>query len=476
MIMPIDLSWNDADDEYSRGITQHIPSMTPSGFAFSCPDTTESLPSNIRLITFNPAMELQWASPTRADRRRTASSSIVKFGRSRRLLLPDDHSLMCFNRDTGCCDSTPINVAMGRLVPRISDIPDSGSSEITHITGFDGRPCRLTRELGWWIGCVIGNGWVCSKSRVYLCGAIESSVLPSWSRAARSLFSLQTGAPQDRTDATGSWGTSRKISVSNCRLAQWLKPMVGHRAGGKYLPAVTFTASREFQHGILEGLFDTDGTLSAARSGRFNVAYTTKSPILCRQVAWQLLQHGVESNFQLTTNNAARKAWVVNPSVVDFHRLPVSFRDPERNNVLALMRENPPLARDRKNDILPLSHDEGNTISAMFLGTAATRKKDRDIHLSTLYASMRKAVKSGYIGRHSLEQIVDWLGDRCPVSVRERLDKNLHWDRVTGIEQSGPMNVLDIYFDDDNVAVVGDYGIPAFSQPAIPCSRFSNGI
>jgi hypothetical protein len=473
MIMPIDLSWSDADDEYSRGITQHIPSMTPSGFAFSCPDTTESLPSNIRLITFNPAMEQQWSSPLRAERRRTASSSIVKLGRSRRLLLPDDHHVMCFNRDTGGCESTPINVALGSLVPRISEIPESGSSEITHITGFDGRPCQLTRELGWWIGCVIGNGWVCSKSRVYLCGAIESSVLPSWSRAARSLFSLQTGAPQDRTDGTGAWGASRKISINNGQFAQWLKPMVGHLAGGKHLPTVTFAANKEFQYGMLAGLFDTDGTLTAAKSGRFNVAYTTKSPILCRQVAWLLLHLGIESNFQLTSNNFKRKAWVVYPSVVDFHHLPVSFCEQKRNNVLALMRENSPLARDQKNDIFPLSYEEGDTICSMFLGTAATRKRDRDNDLFTTYSAMRKARRSGYIGRHSLGRIVDWLGERCPVSVRQRLDKNLHWDRVTGIEQSGPMNVLDIYFD-DNVAVVGDYGIPAFSKPANPSAEFSN--
>lgn len=477
MIMPIGRGSHAAadDDEYFRGISDFIPSMTSNGFSFLQLGDAESLPSDLELMTVNPAMELQWSHSVHAERRRTASSSIVNFGRSRRMQLADDHRLMCFNPNTGSCDPTPIANAMGKLVPRIAEIPDTGCDEVSHITGFDGQPCPLTRELGWWIGCVIGNGWVCSDARVYLCGAIESEVLHSWCSVTERLFSLTPGDPQDRTDPEGGWGRSRKISISKVQLARWLSPMVGHRAGGKHVPQVTFSANQDFQLGILEGLFGTDGTLGATASGRFNVSYTTKSPILCRQVAWLLSHFGVESNFQLETNNFGRKAWVVYPSVVDFHRLPLTFADHARNHTLTLMRQNPPSTTNRNNDIVPLTKSECETITEKFRGTAATRKKDRDIHLSTLYGAIRSAAKSSHIGRYSLNQIVDWLGDRCPDSVRHRLTLNLHWDRVTAIETSGPMNVLDIHFD-DNVAVVGDHGIPAFTQPATACRGFSSGI
>lgn len=462
MIMRIDPSSDDVEDEYCRGIVQYMPSTTTSkGFSFLQLADAEFLPSDVKLITVNPAMELQWSRPMHAERRTAAGSTIVKFGRARRVQMANDHRLMCFNPDTGSCDPTPIMNAMGKLVPRIAEIPDTGCIEATHIEGFDGQPFPLTREFGWWIGCVIGNGWVCSENRVYLSGAIESPVLCSWHDATERLFSLTLGAPQDRTDPAGAWGRSRKIGVGSSSLARWLKPMVGHRAGGKHLPRETFSANHDFQLGMLEGLFGTDGTLGATKSGRFNVSYTTKSPILCREIAWLLLHLGVESNFQLKTNNFGRNAWVVYPSVVDFHRLPLSFSDDARTNTLTSIQRNPPNTVYRNNDIVPLTTSECKTITERFRGTAATRKKDRDTHLSTLYSAIRRAAKSGRIGRYSLNQIVDWLGDRCPDGVRHRLTLKLHWDRVTAIEPSGPMNVLDIEFD-DNVAVVGDYGIPAF--------------
>lgn len=470
MIMRIPPSSDASEGVYFRGIADFMPTMTSTGFSFLQPSEAEALPSDLKLITVSPALKVQWSSPSSLQRRVSASSVIVKFGRSRRSQLPEDHHLPCFNQVTGLCDPTPITDAMDKWVPRVASIPNFGSSEATSIVGFDGQPCSLTRLLGWWIGCVIGNGWVCSGTRVCLSGAIESEVIRNWSSATQSLFSLTPSAPQDRTSADGAWGTCRKIYVCNSQLARWLEPMVGHLAEGKHVPEITFSANRDFQLGVIEGLFDTDGTQGASSSGRFNVAYTTKSPILGRQVAWLLAHFGVESNFQLKTNNFERKAWVVYPSVVDFQRLSLSCVDPVRNNVLASMQQNPPSTTNRNNDIVPLTKSECEIINERFRGTAATRKKDPDTRLRTLYVASRKAAKLGHIGRYSLNQIVGWLGNRCPESVLQRLALNLHWDRVTAIEPVGPMNVLDIHFE-DNVAVVGDYGIPAFSQPAASCSR-----
>lgn len=471
MIMQIPPSSDASEGVYFRGISDFMPTMTSTGFSFLPPVHAESVPTDLRLITVSPTLEVQWSCPSDFESRAADSSVTATFGRSRRVQMPHDHHLPCFNRDTGLCDPTPVTYAKDKLVPRIASIPNSRSCAETYVVGFDGQPCPLTRELGWWIGCVIGNGWVCSGTNVYLSGAIGSEVLHRWHTATERLFSLTPGAPQDRATATGAWGTSRKIRVSNRQLAGWLKPMVGHRAEGKHLPQITFSANQDFQLGILEGLFDTDGTLGAARSGRFNVAYTTKSPILGRQVAWLLMHLEVESNFQLETNNFGRSAWVVYPSVVDFHRLPLSFADSVRNNVMTLMRQNPPPSIFRNNDIVPLTASECEVISGRFRGTAATRKKNRDNHLFTLYTAIRSAAKSGRIGRYSLNQIVAWLGDRCPESVSQRLALGVHWDPVRAIEPAGRMNVLDIQFD-DNVAVVGDYGIPAFSQPSASCSRF----
>ena len=461
-------------DEHSRRIGQYVPAFSDGKFSFvdlnefASASSGHQVPAidrpsdDLRLLTFNASAELQLLRPQRVVKREAQSCVTVCFGRSRRVILPADQRLMCFNTATGLCDSTPIDAALGLLSPRAAEIPDAGHGEVEQIPGFDGQLCRLTYQLGWWIGCVIGNGWVSSDHRVFLCGAIESEVLAQWSTVTAQLFGLTTSKPQDRTTAKGAWGKSRKISVSSRDLAAWVAPMVGHGAGAKHLPAVTFTAGREFQLGLIAGLFDTDGTIRAAKSGRFNLVYTTKSPMLCRQIAWLLKLFGVDSNFALQTNNFERQAWALHPSVVDFHRLPISFSDPQRNNVLALMRENPPLARERTNDVLPLSHDESETMCAMFRGTAATRKKDPDKHLFTLYVAMRSARRAGHIGRHSLLQIVDWLGDRCPVTVRERLETNLHWARVTEVTQMGPMDVLDVHFDDAAVAVVADCGIPVF--------------
>lgn len=476
MIMQIPPSSGASEGLYGCGLSDYMPAMTLNGFSFLRPAEAEYLPSDLKLITVSPELEVQWSCPSHLEGRAAANSVIVTFGRSRRLQLPMDHRLMCFNRDTGLCDPTPIIThAMGKLVPRIARIPDPGCCEATQVIGLDGQPCPLTRELGWWIGCVIGNGWVSSGTSVYLSGAIDSQVLRSWHIATERLFSLTPRGPQNRTTAKDAWGTASKICVCSRQLARWLKPMVGHRAVGKHVPQITFSANRDFQLGILDGLFETDGTLGAAKSGRFNIAYTTKSPILSRQVAWLLLHLGAESNFQLATNNFGRKAWVVYPSVVDFHRLPLSFADPAGNNVMTLMRQNPPSSIFRNNDIVPLTISECKIISDRFRGTAATRKKNRDNQLFTLYTAIGRAAKSGHIGRYSLDQIVAWLGDQCPESVSQRLALNVHWDPVTAIAPSGPMNVLDIRFD-ANVAFVGDYGIPAFTRRAASYGEVSRDM
>jgi len=469
--------WQSDTDEYCCHIGRFAPTLIDSLLSFedlqpSAIDTfgtSATSDSNTRssptLLTMPANAELQWTTACRIVRRQSQDCVLVRYGRSRRLILPSDHRLMCFDRTLGQCCAVPISSAARMLSPRIAEIPDVVDAGITTITGYDGRPCELTRELGWWIGCVIGNGWVCSGNRVYMCGAIGSPVLDSWAAMTTQLFGRTTSNPQDRIIAKGAWGTSRKISVSGKELANWLSPKIGHGAGNKHIPDFVFHSCRAFQLGLVEGLFDTDGTLKPTKSGRFNVAYTTKSPVLCRQLTWLLMDLGVDANYQLQTNNFARKAWVVLPSVVDFHAMPVAFTDPARNAVLQQMRLDPPLAIHRTNDILPLSHRESRQMCDMFRGTAATRKKDYDTNLRTMYCSLIAAKGSGHIGRYSLSRIVTWLGDRCPLTVRERLSQNVHWEPVRAITSAGSMDVLDIHFDDPELAIVGDYGIPVFASP-----------
>lgn len=132
--------------------------------------------------------------------------------RSRQLEVADGQSLLCFDRQTGLCRLTSPTAAIDLLSPRAAMIPlNTSIREITEI------PAPLVFRsffagLGWWIGCVIGDGWVCSQSRVYLSGHIQSDVLPVWFLACERIFQVATSRPVDRTSAVNAWKLSENFA------------------------------------------------------------------------------------------------------------------------------------------------------------------------------------------------------------------------------------------------------------------------
>lgn len=466
-------------DERCLHVWQVAPTLTETGIRFVnlAPSQAEAFrppsisgsnaQSNPIVLSMTRNVGVRWTTPSHIVLRRSADCVEVLLGRSRRLILSRDQGLLCFDSSLGTCRFVLAENAANMLSPRVSLLPAFADAARTTIPGLDGQPCELSRELGWWIGCVIGNGWLSSKTRVYMSGAIGSSVLDAWAARTKQLFNLTCARPQDRTEAKNSWGAARKISVNNVRLARWMAPLIGHGAGKKHLPDFAFLAPPAFRLGLISGLMDTDGTLNVTKSGRFNVCYTTKSARLCREFAWMLTDLGVDSNYQLRIHNHGRRAWVVHPSVVDFHKLTLDLVDPARQHILSAMRQSPPSARYRNNDIVPLSHSEARCISAMFKGSGALKKTDYDTDLRTLYTASRHAINNGYIGRQVLSRIILWLGDRCPVTVRDRFNQDVHWEPVHEIVSVGSMDVLDIHFDDPALAIVGDYGIPVFASPMV---------
>ena len=329
--------------------------------------------------------------------------------------------------------------SIGKLVPK-SD----------YLTKFSNKPSKLyctgsgrlksKIELKEETGSLVGDGWVDvvknTPKAVNLAG-IEKSCFKAYKKALLAIFKK---APHiGHSISTGSWGDSEKRILSSTDFATWVLPLIGKGAENKHLPPFWFSAPEKFKWGLLSGLLDTDGSISANKSKKKDQLQANISSTSLRLV--QETQHllrtlGIRSRISFSKKtDSGKDFWILSISAPDLkkHKDNLCIAHKANRKCLDEVEVEQNSKSAMRNDYVPFNRD-------IFDYVKSTEKSFHSKHRS-LYVTMSRDCKKGRITRYSAQKILDLPNveeDKFPgnwVNIVRNTD--VTWVQVDSVENTG---------------------------------------
>jgi DNA-directed RNA polymerase beta subunit/DNA-directed RNA polymerase beta' subunit len=407
------------------------------------------VPDGVLVLSHTPG-GFSWSHPDRYYVHPGLPAVEVTFGRARKATVSADQSVYCFDPERGECRRYRPQDAIGLFSPRVDRVCDIATTPVTAITGPAGDPIKLDRDFGWWLGVVIGDGWV-SKTRemikgVCLSGQKLSAILPTWVDIGHRLFGVLPGKPVDRDNVKQAWGRARKLTISSTSFGKWLLPLIGSRAANKRVPDFVMRGPAEFRAAVLAGLMDTDGTAGVSKTGRRNIAITTKSQNVADAAVWLFLSLGVDALAAPRVNAHGRAYFGITPSIVDLATTSIvhELRHTQKAEAFTTLLTDHPVDKFAF-DSVPITPAEAEAVWSQFRGTPATARKNRDAVAFAEYAACKKSQKAGCIGRFILGRIIARLGrDNIPPSLLLRFAGNERWERLSALSVKPACDMYDL--------------------------------
>lgn len=263
----------------------------------------------------------------------------VRFAGGRALRCTPDHPIMTTD---GEVQAQHLIAGEHRVLPQLPDEPSFPSARALpavelgaqHFNEKRGElPTEWTRELGVWLGYLMGDGWFLEAQRYPTLGICAAPVdmgdlerladlVAPWS-GGRAEVSLQdTGG----TGEVGVHGQIARVYWRQKALTAFLRALGFTKQGELSVPREVWNASQEGVAGFLSGLFSTDGSV-ARWPKRVAVSFANTSRRLCDEVQQLLFAFGIRANICEYTSNAKRgfkRMWkvdiVAHESVLRFER------------------------------------------------------------------------------------------------------------------------------------------------------------
>jgi glutaredoxin len=352
--------------------------------------------------------------------------------------------------------------SIGMLVPRVDRLHDLYTNSLTEIdTGATGDKALkatipLDRDTGYVFGCLIGDGWVVHsegelKGQVCIAGEEE----PVFDRYSKGLFKLfrqfptVTRHPFTKETAPDRYGDSERLTISCMEFARFLKPFIGCGSNGKHLPDFSWRAPKEFRQGLLEGLMDTDGTVSVVnaknKKPQLKTHYYTNSTRLAYELQQLLRTLDVRSRIAPSTTPAGKPCWIMNIYTADALRLEMQLQCPRKHTAYTsgvTVNEEAPAAL--RNDLVPVSRE---------LAEALAKREYATNGNTSAYATYQYAKKNRYMSRLQAKKAI----------AAGALD-NPHWSRfVQFVEDTQTTWEQVVSFEKTDIVETGyDLTVPGY--------------
>lgn len=356
--------------------------------------------------------------------------------------------------------------SVGLFVPKIANWPGAATTitslpiPVSHQnigeTLFSSRLVQtmpLNRQMGKWLGLMVGDGWVVKAHDRGAFGiaiaALDAGVRECFMAGIRTM----TVSPEEKFSehqSLNSYGDSRRVVFSSVQMGRMLEPLIGHTAQKKHLPPCFLSAPPEFRLGLLEGLLDTDGSVSLSHGKakpQLLVNFSSVSLRLIREVQLLLLTLGVRSRATASKTPAGEPYWMLNISTYDVTKLDLQLSHTAKQKVWKNRPDIPMSGAVRSHDLVPVSTMLATVLSAECYAQAKQAASQTDkTWWMTQYGTLRKALTSQAMSRETALQLVKKLkGAGCPEWPRfVALVHNaaIHWDRVksytpTGVKETG---------------------------------------
>lgn len=317
------------------------------------------------------------------------------------------------------------------------------------------------------VGYLLGDGATKTMNACALHNG-NKEVLDDFRRCARAL-GARLWKEQDSNESHWVHSKTRKQGLGGGRdgYKKRLKQLglIGSYHATKRVPAELFTGDEKQIHGLLSGLFATDGWASVSSTGAFEIGYCSNSKGLLQDIRQLLLRFGVHAFISRKKKPSTKKALGAytlsirhSESVINFAaRIGIVGKHAELAAVVAAARR----VTRAKNDYdrIPLSYEELREYlySRYGLSTHAAWKKHR--------IQLRPGNTRDSIGRKVLHSIGARLGDAWLMWLAAA---PLGWARIEEITPVGREETFDLSVDglenylSDGIFVHNTRGIPAW--------------
>jgi len=369
------------------------------------------------------------------------------------------------------------------LIPRARRMP-SPVTTVTEVAGCTssthGKATKmretiaLTARVGWLLGAMCGDGWVCKSNGVSQLFCFSDN--DGWNVA--QLKAILPDIARDHVPSgnrvvydsaePGRYGSTVSYRFGGHNTAQWFRDLIGgdgdentSGSANKHLPAFYLSAPVEFREGLFAGLMDTDGSI-AVSSGKSKpqlmANFTTTSLRLAQETKLLAASLGIAGRITPSETPLEKDCWQVAFSNGDIQRWAgrhmVSRTKLDKLKSVPVIEDSPVTA---KYDILPISSALADFM-ARSIGCPKIRKSDRAN--STLDLSAKKATQSLYmafaqarnskhekygavsrkVAKAGIERVGEQQVSQHPDGARWLavvLAEDVTWERVVGVQRTG---------------------------------------
>jgi DNA mismatch repair protein MutS len=307
-------------------------------------------------------------------------------------------------------------------------------------------PARLTTDLAYLLGLLVGNGFITLKKRIALI-TTERFISEEFQRIAKKLFGYTINVC-----CRDSQKWELRISSHQIRLFLATLGLNYSTTHDKHIPESLLRAPRRFIVVFLQGLFDTRGD---ANNVQDNVTLTISSHRLAQQVQLCLLNLGILSSVALKRKARATYLLRINSTDITAFHTQVGFRLPQK----------------RRRATLGLNkYQQGTTIPYLTAVLKQIHKRiveTRNKHVALENAPNVHAIFSTYLSKKrdisygKLNELIAYCQangvDCVELAQLQQLQKRHYfYDRITKIE-AGEADVADLSVPEGHAFVANGF-------------------
>ncbi|MBP5594614.1 MAG: hypothetical protein J6Y02_04465 [Pseudobutyrivibrio sp.] len=351
------------------------------------------------------------------------------------LILSSDHSAIAWDPDSmQLCKVKPSDVE-GYAIPKIRNV-DPVCSNPDKFYVFEGdyfergskalvAGTPLDSDFGYFIGIMVGDGWVsdwdkqnlpCQICLANVSSNIQKSFLQMIGRLLPEHDSTICNHVKTPHEFKGYASYSEKMTVCSAALAPYIMDWIGSGAENKHLPPFYLAAPREFREGLLAGLIDTDGASHWAKSAakhkpQYTMYYSTTSIRLAEEVITLARSLGIKASITEAPKATGTLEYRVNLSALTLHDVRIPLLHETKASALKEYQDIPldPEAIKMiatREDLVPFSPSLFN-IFVKKVGAARNAPKEQ----KSLYTSLNRFQKMGYVPRITAEKAIAMVGE-----------------------------------------------------------------
>lgn len=432
--------------------------------------TYHSVPQGIYVSAIDESGLVNWCPVTVFTVHHELDRYEVTFAKHGVSVVSKDNTILSCDLDTYKIKKILTSDAAGKLAPyTVSTLSASQIISEIDLTKYISSSASakllsqstfiLDKEGGYLLGALIGDGWSASNtkgappSRIGLANT-SHEVVTRFRTALSRYISVESEYKYENPhvfDGKDSYSESyRWTSVS---FGTFLADTVKQGSANKRLPSWFANTSEEFRLGLLEGLIDTDGSLSKSSAGKYAMFYHSENLALVKDVQYLLLTFNVFSSVTTYTKSLhgiTKEYYMLVISTYDAAqqlRGKIILSMPAKQKVWQELQDkdwgdiskNPVLTKE---DVIPIT-----TSLAQAFSKRIGAKRSAPDEEKCLYAITKKALKTGSVSRGTAKRLIEKYPiehDHFATFKSFAENETLKWDRVESVHIAGKETMYDI--------------------------------